>query len=270
MAETTSLHRGWKLDPHGDTLDVAFKGERSIGFADFETLYGAPTVTAKSVLGHAVFDPQGGMWRYCKAGAAITNPLLAVGGYAQPTDLTPGATSVGGMTIACSGSGDATCTADQYADGTIIIGAAAANRRFYHIKSNTLSATTTTTLTLHHPVRYAIAGTEWATINPCPWRDVRPIAGDYMSVCAMPMQPVTNAYYFWGKTRGPIFGTVYSTVPGAAGSDRLVVFQSSSGAMIMADESWNAGNSQQIAGWLMPRTGGTYGGGDQGVWMQIE
>ena len=243
------------------------------GRGTFEGFYAAPTEDPVATIGNVLEDELGGRWRYCKAGADITNPLLGAGGYAQPTDLTPGVTAVGSLTIACTGSGDASCTADQYAGGTIIIGAAAANRRFYHIKSNTASSTTTTTLTLYHPVRYAIAGDEWATINPCPWADVRPLssAQTFMSVCCMPLQPVTSGYYFWGKTRGAIFGTVYSTVPGAAANDRLVTFVGTDGSMRMASETWHTDtNSNQICGWLMPRTGGTYGGGDQGVWLQIE
>lgn len=265
----SSRHGGFRRDHEADILDIAFDGESSVGFASFETLYGAPTVARKAPLGHGVFDPMGGRWRYCKAGAAITNPLLGCIGYAGWTNVTPGATAVDGTSIACTGSSDATCTEDQYADGTIIIGAAAANRRFYHIKGNTASATTTTTLTLHHPVRYAIAGTEWGTINPNPWRDVRTqgAAGNTSSVVCMPLQPVTNAYYFWGKTRGPIFGIVTATTPGAAAHDRLVLFNGSDGALIMADESWNAGNSKQICGWLMMNTAA---GGDQGIWLQIE
>lgn len=261
-------HGGWRRDAKAQTLDIAFDGERSIGFASFETLYGAPTVGAKAPLGHGVFDPMGGRWRYCKAGAALTNPLVAAGGYAGWTNLTPGATAVGSLTIACTGSSDASCTEDQYADGTIIIGAAAANRRFYHIKGNIASVTSTTTLRLHHSVRYVIAGTEWATINPNPWRDVRILssASTKMSACCMPLQPVTSGYYFWGKTRGPIFGIAASTVPGDAADDRVVVFNSD-GALIMADESWNAGKSGQIAGYVMMNTNA---GGDQGVWLQIE
>ena len=243
------------------------------GYASFDMLYAAPTSTAKAMIGQVAEDQLGGRWRYCKAGAAIANPLLGVGCYALPDDCTPGATAVGSYTIAVTGLGtSSSVTKDQFQNGTIIIGAAAANRRFYHIKSNTSSTTTTTTLTLWHPVRYAIAGTEWATIVPSPWSDVREIddAAGYMSVVCMPLQPVTSSYYFWGKTRGPTFGVVSSTVPGAASNDRAIVFQGTDGALIMADEAWNAGNSQQYAGWLIPRTGGTYGGGDQTFMLQLE
>ena len=239
------------------------------GRAVFEGLYAAPTVDPVATIGDVQEDEMGGRWRYCKAGAAISNPLLAAGGYAQPTDLTPGITAVGSYTIACTGSGDASCTKDQYANGTIIIGAAAANRRFYHIKGNTASSTTTTTLTLYHPVRYAIAGTEWATINPCPWADVRPMAGNYMAAVCLPFQPVASGYYFWGKTRGLSFGTVHSTVPGAAANDRALIF-SAAGALMMADESFYAQTSHQLAGYLLPRTMGDYAGGDQGFMLQLE
>lgn len=246
------------------------------GPATFEGLYAAPTATPKAKIGAVVEDEMGGRWRYCKAGAAITNPLYGAGCYAQPDDCgiaNDAAIAVGSMTIGVDTITPSTSvTEDQYANGTIIIGAAAANRRFYHIKSNTASSTTTTTLTLYHPVRYAIAGTEWATIVPSPWSDVRDISAGagYMSVVCYPLQPVDSGYYFWGKTRGPVFGVVYSTVPGAASNDRVIVCAPADGSIRMGDEAWNAGTSEQYLGWLIPRTGGTYAAGDQTFMLQLE
>lgn len=234
----------------------------------FSALYAAPTATQKDVLGKWVDDELGGRWRYCKAGANITNPLLGAAGFRTYTAVTPAITAVGSWTMAYTGSGDATCVKDLYAGGTIIIGAAAANRRIYHIKGNIASSDTTGILTLHHPVRYAMAGTEWATINPNPWADVRPMASDgYRSVVCFPMQPVTSGYYFWGKTRGFCFGTVASTTPGAAADDRALAFNRD-GALIMVDEAWNAGNSMQYAGWLIEKTAS--GDGDQSFMLQLE
>ena len=248
-----------------------------MGIAPFSALYADPTTTAKGTIGSLAMDPMGGLWRYIRAGAALgtSNTLLGCGSYSQPTDVTAGATSVGSWTIACSGSSDATCVKDQYANGTIIIGGSTATlRRFYHIKGNTASTTTTTTLTLHQPVTYALAGTEWATIATNRFYDVRQIdaAGGYMSVCCMPLRAVDSGSYCWAKVRGETFGVVSSTVPGAASGDRMVVFQASDGALIMADESWGKStpDSQQLAGWIIPRTGGDYAAGDQTFWLQIE
>jgi len=241
--------------------------------APFSALYADPTTTQKAAIGALASDPLGGLWRYFKAGAAITNPLDGAGSYSQPTDCTPALTAIGSWTIAVTACSPArTAVKDDYANGTIIIGAASGYRRFYHIKGNTVGTTTTTTLKLHHPVTYAIAGTEWATMNNNRFYDVRGLAaaGGYMSVCCMPLQAVPSGYYAWGKVRGETFGVVSSTVPGAASSDRAIVFQGTDGALIMADEAFNAGNSQQLAGWLIPRTGGTYAGGDQTFWLQIE
>ncbi len=241
--------------------------------APFSALYADPTSAQRAAIGALASDPLGGLWRYMKAGAAITNPLLGVGSYSQPTDFTPSATAVGSWTIALTaGTPARTAVKDDYANGTIIIGAAAGYRRFYHIKGNTVGTTTTTTLTLHQPVTYAIAGTEWATACNNRFYDVRALSAGagYMSVCCMPLRAVSSGYYCWAKVRGETFGVVSSTVPGAASNDRLIVFQGTDGALIMADEAWNAGNSQQTAGWLIPRTGSTYAGGDQTFWLQIE
>ena len=267
MAES-KRHRGFRRNAKANTLDIAFDGETATGFASFETLYAAPTVAQLAPIGHGVTDPMGGKWRYAKAGAALTNPLYLAAGNAGWTSITPAVTAVGEWFIDYTASSDASVTADQYANGAVIIGAAAANRRFYHIKSNIAGASTTGTLRLFHPVRYAIAGSEWATINPSPWSDVRIMstASTKMSACCWPGQPVTSGYYFWGKTRGPIFGVVASTVPGEAADDRVVVVNSD-GALIMADESWNVGKSGQVVGYVMLNTAA---GGDQAIWLQLE
>ena len=237
-------------------------------YAPLSALYAAPTAAVKAALSQGVEDELGGRWRYCKAGAAITNPLLGAGAFATYTAVTPAITLVGSFTMAYTGSGDASCTKDQYAGGTIIIGAAAANRRVYHIRGNIASSDTTGILTFHHPVRYAMAGTEWATINPSPYRDVRPMASDgYRSVVCFPLQPVTSGYYFWGKTRGLCFGIVASTTPGAAADDRALAFNRE-GALIMVDETWNAGNSMQYAGYVIAKTAS--GDGDQSFMLQLE
>lgn len=245
------------------------------GRATFEGLYAAPTEDPTATIGEVREDAMGGRWRYCKAGAEITNPLMGAGCYNQPDDCGVSATAVGSYTLDVSSLGTTTgaVAKDLFANATIIIGAAAANRRFYHIRSNTASTTdAATTLTLYHPIRYAITGSEWATIVPSPYSDVRPLtaAGNYMSVVCFPLQVVTSGYYFWGKTRGPIFGVVHSTKPGAAVSDRAVVFKGTSGALMMADEVWGAGTSEQYAGYLIPRTAGGYGDGDQTIMLQLE
>jgi len=247
------------------------------GYASFDMLYAAPTSTQKAMIGQVAEDQMGGRWRYCKAGADLcsSNTLNGAGCYAQPDDCTAGATAVGSYTLAVSGiTPNTSVTKNQYQNGTIVIGGSSAGyRRFYHIKSNTASTTTTTTLTLWHPITYAIAGTEWATIVPSPWSDVRDMsaAAGYMSVVCFPMRAVSSGYYFWAKTRGPVFGIVYSTVPGAAANDRIITTAPADGSIRMGDEAWDdAGESTQHLGWLIPRTGGTYAAGDQTFFLQLE
>ena len=252
-------------------MSIFYNGENHTGFADFETLYAAPTATATATVGQRVQDPMGGIWRYCRAGAAITNPLLVAGNNGYPSDCGVGATAIGSMTISCTAlTVFDTVTANQFANGTILIGAAAANRRWYHIKSNPSDAEDDVTLTLFHPVTYTIAGTEWATIIPSPYYDVRPMAGGNVTGVCWPGQPVTSQYYFWAKTRGPIF-MIAGTVPGAVARDRLGVV-ATDGSVIMADESWASGYNDQIAGYLIPHTQGTYGAGsgDQTMQLQLE
>lgn len=244
----------------------------------FELAYRAPSATLGDIghkIGQLGMTPDGSLWRLCKAGADISNPLYGAGCYDQPTDcgFNSVATDAGLTTLTVLLASSGTCTKDEYADGTIIIGAAVASRRFYHIKSNTAStATFYTTLTLYSPLLVAIAGTEWATIVPCPYRDVRDIsaAAGFMSVVCFPLQTVTSTFHFWGKTRGPVFGVVYSTVPGAASNDRTIICAPADGSIRLADEAWNAGTSEQYLGYLIPRTGGTYAAGDQTFMLCLE
>jgi len=268
--------RGFGYDKIAKVLSIFANGNRITGFSDFETLYADPTATATAAIGQKAEDPLGGVWRYCKAGADLcaANTLNGAGCYSQPTDVTAGATAIGSYTLACSGSSDASCSANQYQNGTIVIGGSDAGyRRFYHIKGNTASATTTTTLTLYHPITYTLAGTEWATIVPSPWADVRDMsaAAGYMSVVCWPLRAVSSGYYFWAKTRGPVFGIVYSTVPGAAANDRIITTAPADGSIRLGDEAWDdAGESTQHLGWLIPRTGGDYAAGDQTFMLQLE
>lgn len=265
--------RGFRYDPKSKTIDIFLDGERMGGFASFETLYADPTVAATATIGQQVQDPMGGIWRYCHAGAAITNPLDGAGCYAQPTDCTAGAAAIGSYTLAVSEiTPDTSVAADQFANGTIVIGGSPAGyRRFYHIKGNTASATTTTTLTLYHPVTYTLAGTEWATIVPCPWYDVRNLsaAGGFMSVVCWPLRAVDSGYYFWGKTRGPVFGVPVETVPGAASGSRTTTFNGADGALYEGSDAYG-GSSWQWAGYVISRTGGTYNAGDQTIMTQLE
>jgi len=269
--------RGFGWNPISKVLNIFRGGERHSGFAGFETLMATPTVAATAEIGQLAQDPMGGYWRYCKAGAAISNPLYGAGFYTQPDDCTAGVTAAGSMTLAVSalGTTTGTVTENQFANGTIIIGGMADtnHRRFYHIKSNTGGGTAATTLTLYHPVQIAILGTEWSTIVPNPWSDVRDMsaAAGYMSVVCFPLQTVTNAYYFWGKVRGPVFGVVYSTVPGAASNDRAISTAPADGSIRMLDEAMAATSTQHL-GWLIPRTGSgsTYAGGDQTFMLQLE
>lgn len=245
------------------------------GRAVFEALYAAPTKTPKAKIGDLQEDEMGGRWRYCYAGAEITNPNLGAGAYAQPVDVGLGATAVGSKTLVCVHATIATHAKDQYANGIIMIGASVANRRVYHIKGNAASSTTTFTLELYHPVRYTIAGGaggEWATINPSPFSDVRPLsaAGNFMSVVCMPMQPVASGRYFWGKTRGMVWG-VANNVLGEEANERAVVFHGGDGSVKPSEDSWFTGqSSEQYAGYVQLRTGGTYAQGDQGFMLQLE
>jgi hypothetical protein len=236
--------------------------------APFSALYAAPTATKKAAIGQLAQDPEGGLWRYFYAGGTLTD-LLGAGCYAQPVDCTPYATDAGSWTLKVT---ETTCAKNRYANGTITLVCATGGYRYtYHIKSNTVSTGVYTILTLQHPVRTAIVATDYATLEPNRFVDVRSLtaagAGG-MSVVCMPLQAVTATYYAWGKTRGMCYGIPIAGAPGAGARERAITFGHGDGSLRVAAVVWNAGFSDQYAGYLVPRTD-TYGG-DQSFMLQLE
>jgi hypothetical protein len=238
------------------------------GIAPYSQLYADPTAAAHATIGTLAQDEDGGLWRYCYAGGTLTD-MLGAGNYSQPKDCTPYATVVGSWTLKVT---ETTCAKNAYANGCIVLVCATAGARLtYMIKSNTVSTGVYTILTLKSPIKIAVVATDYATMHPSRFADVRSgtAATYYMSVVCMPMQAVTSTYYFWGKTRGVVYVIPSNTSPGAAARDRMCTF-SNDGSVYMADESYNGGYSDQLAGYLIPRTAGTYASGDATLFLQLE
>lgn len=140
------------------------------------------------------------------------------------------------------------------------------HQTIYRILGSTLGDGTSIDLTLATVVDYAHSGT--VNVYPSPWGNIRPanvLASGFEAFVCVPMVPVASGSYFWGKVHGPCWTTVTSTWPLASTTDIELCFHMD-GSLKMADEAFNGGVSNQIAGHVI--VSGEYG--DCLYMLQIE
>lgn len=219
----------------------------------------------------------GSLYRLCKSGAAITNPLAAaINRYRWLEGVTgDGAEAALASAIAV---GDTSFTfndtnsrvANYYKDGYAVDPrSSAAGPTTIHIWKSDAGSGTSVKVYVSAPFLKTNASGNTMQAYPNPWGNVR-AAGAYSAgyehFCCMPGMPITSGYYFWGKVRGPFWCWINSTWPGAASEDRDCVFHTN-GTIVMADEKINTSAvSAQRAGYLM--FSGNYG--DALLMIQIE
>jgi len=218
----------------------------------------------------------GSLYRLCKAGAAITNPLAAKinrytyleGVTGDVAETTATAIAVGDTTVVITDATNARAK-DYWQDGYLAIPNSGTYDVFHHIWKSDAEISNTYKLYVTEPFIYAYAAGGTLAAYPNPWRNIRN-AGAYSQgfehfACCIE-RPITSAYYFWGKVQGPHWAWVNSTWPGAAARDRDVIFHID-GTIRMADEGINTdAQSNQRAGYLM--YSGNYG--DAMIMLQIE
>ena len=226
--------------------------------------------------GNLGMTEDGSLWRLCKAGAAITNVTRGKINYYQHLEGVTGSSAEAALSSAIVANdkeytiADATNSraANYYQYGYEAQPSASYDGTHFILSSD---AEVSDTYTIHIAGQFNTACAAAQTIHtyPCPWGDVRntdAYAQGYEHFVCMVNLPITSAYYFWGKVRGPHWTSVNSTWPGAASEDRDVVFHTN-GTIVMADEKINTSAvSCQRAGYLM--YSGNYG--DCMIMLQIE
>jgi len=249
-----------------------------MSFPFVASLTGAAVFTQSDVkkarLGTLGMLRDGRMYRYCKAGTALTQTWGAVNGNRHLTACT-GESAEAALSGAVA-RGDrsfifldtSTIAADYYADGYIAQMQLASE--LHQIKSSTAGVGTSVTCTLDDDDFFATAVASGQTVNvyPSPWGKVilaNVQASGYEGFVCVPPYAITSAYYFWGQVTGPCWITVTSTWPLAATTDIEVVFHMD-GSLKMADEAYNGSVSNQIAGHVI--VSGQYG--DCLIMLQIE
>jgi len=234
----------------------------------------ASGTTKRHPLGTVGMTPDGSTYRYCKAGAAITTNWGCINANRHLTGVTGQSSEAAlGTAIAV---GDTTFyfldtntrAVDYFADGYIVT--LQTPFEVHRIKSSTLGNATGITCTLEDGDSFVTADAVGNTVNvyPSPWGNVKmgdSTASTYEGFVCCPKKLITSGHYFWGQTRGPYWCTVTSTWPLAAANDIEVVFHQD-GSFKMADEAYNGGVSNQIAGHVI--VSGNYG--DCLIMLQIE
>ncbi len=244
-----------------------------------EKAHAAPSATRAAIgnlVGQPAMAPDGSWFRMCLAGAAITNPVAAaINRYRWLAGVTgDGAEAALSVAIAVGDTKftflDTNSRVKNYYEGGYFVDprSASAGPTTMQIAASEAGNGTSIKCYTTAPFTQTNAAGNTVQAYPSPWGNVR-AAGAYSQgyehFCVMPGQPVTSAYYFWGKVKGPFWCWVTGTWPGAAQNDRDVVFWID-GTIKMADEGINANISLQRAGYLI--FSGNYG--DALCMIQIE
>ena len=165
--------------------------------------------TQKAQMGAKLEIPDGRIFRYAKASAAISTGLVAstddVYKYDADTNDTFTAAAAGATQFTVSArTGD---SLDEYAGayfGNIT------NGEQYRIKSNTASSASKVTFTLYDPIKTAFAATDDYLITPNPYASVitATVSGGttaYDRAVGVTPIAITSGYYFWLQTKGVAF-----------------------------------------------------------------
>jgi len=213
-------------------------------------------------VGNLGMTEDGSFWRLAKAGGAMTNAhrgvinanrhLTGVTGDSAETALNS-AIAAGDTSMVIDDATNARA-ADYWKGGYTADPRAAGEGPHYIWKSD---AENSDKYTIHVGGDFALANASGNTVHayPSPYGDIRAANARYPSgneqfAGAIPFGAITSGKYFWLKVKGPNWFGVTSTWPGAAAEDRLCTFHTD-GSIEMADESYNGGKSNQIAGYLM-------------------
>ncbi len=216
---------------------------------------------------------ENGIWRYCKAGAAMTAIGFLKGNYTQcpgKAGNSAGAGFEGAMYAAVAAGATSFTIADTAAtknlyEGAILVIYDDTNSLYQHYRviGNDVSNGTYTTLYIAPPgFKAAVTASYGITIYLSPYINIRAMSGGYMSAMGWAKFSITSAYYFWLQTAGIITGvTGASTWPGQTQYYRDV-YCNTDGSLI----GYTAG--YQRVGYLLARTASDYG--DNLVMLQMD
>lgn len=222
----------------------------------WDYIYEVSTIrNPKFLVGDRVVLPDGRVFRYGKAGAAVATTDLAVS-FASAVKIgieTFAAASVIGtheVTIS-----EASITADQLRGGYLIIYKAGASTHCVRgILGNTASAATTNNvvITLDASLPYAITTSDNFEALLSPYADLRQTNyGGSASFAGMPAKEAAVSAYFWVQTWGPCWCAPQSGV-GATALVRAVYFRHDGSLDVRGNVG--TGVTDQRAGFVLDRS----------------
>jgi len=214
-----------------------------------------------------------GIWRYCKAGAAMAAYGFLKGCYTQIPGKAGNNVGAGyeGAAYEAAAAGataikitDTAATKNLYAGGLLTI-YNDTDKRYadYEIIGNDASNATYTIIYIAPPgLKDALTTAYGIDAYLSPYYNVRGLTGGYMSALGYAKMNITTLYYFWLFTAGRISGiTGASTWPGQTQYYRDV-YANTDGSLI----TYTAG--YQRIGYLLFRTASDYG--DNTIMLQLD
>uniref|UniRef100_A0A6H1Z815 Uncharacterized protein n=1 Tax=viral metagenome TaxID=1070528 RepID=A0A6H1Z815_9ZZZZ len=214
-----------------------------------------------------------GIWRYCKAGAAMSAVGFLKGNYVQCPGKAGNSVGSGfeGALYAPVSAGDTSFTiADTAATKNLYAGAyfvvyndTDSIYEAHEVIGNDVSTGVYTTCYIADPgFKVDLTTAMGVTIYLNEYRGIRTMTGGYMSALGYAKMGITSAYHFWMQTAGRISGiTGASTWPGQTQYYRDV-YCNTDGSLI----GYTAG--YQRVGYLLARTASDYG--DNFIMLQLD
>ncbi len=158
-------------------------------------------------IGYKWETPSGDIFRYAKAGASnISKGKLQVCPAPKTNHHNVAWASGGalGATTVTVTLGNTAATANEYADGTLVVNDATGEGTRYRIKSHPAAdASATLEVTLHTPIRVTalVSGSEME-LNHNPWNGVVEAAVEERKPAGVPLVSITAGEFGWLLTRG--------------------------------------------------------------------
>jgi len=194
----------WPASPHD------FTGDDNLGLSSND-------ITQRYTLGtrHIAWD--GSVYKYSKAASTYTSYQTGVwdeGTGAAVSYEAIGAASAAGTNEITLTQGS--ITEDQYAGGYLLLFHATGDGQVYGIQGNEATAGTITQLYLDRPLSVAVTTSDNMELYTNPYSAVKQgNSGGTQGFIGIPLALLTDNYYGWIKTRGPVFVAPQATVGNA-------------------------------------------------------
>ncbi len=242
----------WPARPHDNT------GDDNLGLSTND-------ITQRYTLGTRHIGWDGSVYRYCKAASTYTSYQSAVWDEATGGDVAfeaLGAASPAGSNVITLTQGS--ITEDQYAGGQLLIFHATGDGSLYLIRGNDATSGTITTLYLDRPLPVAVTTSDNIELYANLYSTAKQGEGGGASgFIGIPLALLTDEYYGWIKTWGPVMISPQSTVGNSLLQD--CYFRTDGSIDVFSSRGTGVITSQH-AGYVMT---GSAGGNGPIVMLQI-